>query len=542
MDGQLIFALHAHLPYLSCEGQSSTPAERVRLAWIFEALTETYLPLIDVLERQEGTETPCLTLCLSPTLLYMLENPRVQELYMEYLNQRIEFAKQEEVRLGSDKAFSALPFFYEQRFIAIRELWKRVSSLPGGVCQVFRKLASNGIVELMATTATHIYLPAYQMYDEVAKLQISAGLEDFHRHFDCSSAGFWLPECGYYDGLDYVLAEKGVKYFISSSRAVIQADPPADSGVFQPVQTPAGLLAFPLYRGMAALLGGTDESYSGRSVYRDFDRDVGEALSIERLDPLLVEGARVPTGFKYHRQRGAAQEESGDVSLVYDPEKAEKAAKEDSALFSNAVHALLCEVEQTGEKSPILTCAFDAELFGHYWFEGTTFLSSFFNQSRTASYELVTPSSAASLVQSGEKEVQQGVCLVESSWSAKETSRIWVDGSNSWVYGYTYAIILQWLTIERQFQEQSYVIDHYKAQLTREMLLSQSSDWLYMLNYGVSTRFAENMIKKYAEGFNNLYEQLVLRKLKIPYLQDLETPFPLFPFLSKVSYDKSNDL
>ena len=72
MQGYISLVLHAHLPFVRHPEHEKFLEEN----WLFEAITETYLPLLNVLQgwERDGMQTP-LTLCLSPTLCAMLRDP-----------------------------------------------------------------------------------------------------------------------------------------------------------------------------------------------------------------------------------------------------------------------------------------------------------------------------------------------------------------------------------------------------------------------------------------------------------------------------------
>ena len=72
MPGYLSLVLHAHLPFVRHPEHEKFLEE----SWLFEAITETYLPLLQVLNGwlRDGLDAR-LTLSLSPTLCAMLRDP-----------------------------------------------------------------------------------------------------------------------------------------------------------------------------------------------------------------------------------------------------------------------------------------------------------------------------------------------------------------------------------------------------------------------------------------------------------------------------------
>src|SRR5215468_6835791 len=92
MQGYLALVLHAHLPFVRHPEHENFLEE----SWLFEAITEAYVPLLQVLKgwEREGIESP-LTLTLTPTLCSMLLDPLLQERYARRLDLLIELAEKE---------------------------------------------------------------------------------------------------------------------------------------------------------------------------------------------------------------------------------------------------------------------------------------------------------------------------------------------------------------------------------------------------------------------------------------------------------------
>src|SRR4029077_9385929 len=84
--------LHAHLPFVRHPEHEKSLEEN----WLFEAITETYLPLIEVFDGwlRDGMETR-LTICVSPTVCAMLLDPLLQDRYTRHLNGLVELTEKE---------------------------------------------------------------------------------------------------------------------------------------------------------------------------------------------------------------------------------------------------------------------------------------------------------------------------------------------------------------------------------------------------------------------------------------------------------------
>src|SRR5437016_14101749 len=91
-QGYLALVLHAHLPFVRHPEHEKFLEEN----WLFEAVTETYVPLLQIMEgwRRDAMETR-LTLTLTPTLCSMLLDPLLQERCVRHLTELIELAEKE---------------------------------------------------------------------------------------------------------------------------------------------------------------------------------------------------------------------------------------------------------------------------------------------------------------------------------------------------------------------------------------------------------------------------------------------------------------
>ena len=152
--GYLALVLHAHLPYVRHPEHEDALEEN----WLFEAITETYVPLFLVLESliEDGVDFR-LTFSVSPTLASMLADPFLQSRYLTRLERLIELAGKEEARTKSDPLIHPLARMYGALFASAREAF--VNRYQKNLLNGLRRFQELGKVELMATAATHGYLP-----------------------------------------------------------------------------------------------------------------------------------------------------------------------------------------------------------------------------------------------------------------------------------------------------------------------------------------------------------------------------------------------
>ena len=74
-QGSLALLLHAHLPYV----RHPEHDEFFEEDWLYEAITETYIPLLKILRKLAAEKVPVkLTLTLTPSLCAMLRDKLLQ--------------------------------------------------------------------------------------------------------------------------------------------------------------------------------------------------------------------------------------------------------------------------------------------------------------------------------------------------------------------------------------------------------------------------------------------------------------------------------
>src|SRR6185437_7090382 len=382
MQGYLSLILHAHLPFVRHPEYDKFLEEN----WLFEAITETYVPLIQIMDGwlRDGMDTR-LTLTLSPTLCSMLLDPLLQERYLRHLEGLIELADKEIHRTHWDHAYQSLAWMYHHRFTNTRNTWLAYGR---NIVGAFRKFQEQGKLEIITSAATHALLPLLASNPASLRAQILVARDHYRSCFGCDPRGIWLPECAYVDGVEPVLQEANIRWFITDTHGLLHASPRPRYGVFAPIFTPNGIAAFGRDLDSAKQVWSKHEGYPGDSNYREFYRDIGFDLDLDYLRPYLPADQRGFTGIKYFRITG-----NSDEKKVYNHAAATRTAA------GHAQHFLDVRVKQMErlagimDRPPLVLSPYDAELFGHWWYEGPEFLDYFV---RKAYYDqqvfsLITP-------------------------------------------------------------------------------------------------------------------------------------------------------
>ena len=171
---------------------------------------------------------------------------------------------------------------------------------------------------------------------------------------------------------------------------------------------------------------------------------------------------------------------------------------------------------------PIVVSPFDAELFGHWWFEGPEFLNLFI---RKAVYDQRRVPAHHAVRYLAEHDTQQLVAPSASSWGHKGYWEVWLDDSNSWIYPHLHAAAKRMTEMARAFagDDSPTLIDRALRQMARELLLAQSSDWAFLMKTGTARDYATKRTKDHLLRFTRLYDQIrgqhmdeaVSRKLRV---------------------------
>ncbi|NLA58870.1 MAG: DUF1957 domain-containing protein, partial [Firmicutes bacterium] len=361
--GYVSIVLHAHLPYV----RHPETAQCLEELWLMEAITETYLPLIEVMRKLVQDQVPFrLTMSITPTLAWMLADEYLQGKYVQHLDKLCELAEKEVYRTRHQPAVQEVAKSYLKQFRRCRQLFE---DCRHRLLDCFIELMKTGNLEIMASAATHGYLPLLSVNPKAVEAQIAIGIETYRHFFGKDPKGFWLPECGFAPGIDDILTQYGISYVILDSHGILHGEPRPRYSVFAPVYTPGGLAAFGRDWESSKQVWSAWEGYPGDYVYRDFYRDIGFDLDYEYIKPYLIDGVRGFTGIKYHKITGR-----GDYKEIYDPWVASQRAADHAGNFMFNRELQIKYLADKMDRPPLVVAPYDAELFGHWWYEGPQWL------------------------------------------------------------------------------------------------------------------------------------------------------------------------
>jgi 1,4-alpha-glucan branching enzyme len=516
MQGYLSLVLHAHLPFVRHPEHDKFLEEN----WLFEGITETYVPLLQIMDRwlRDGMNAH-LTLTLTPTLCSMLLDPLLQDRYVRHLGGLIELAEKEIHRTHWDKPFHELALLYHRRFLEIRGTY---FACGRNLVAAFRQFQELGKLEIITSAATHALLPLLSNHPPSMRAQILVARDHYRSCFGRDPLGIWLPECAYVEGVEKVFQEANIRWFITDTHGILHAHPRPRYGVFAPVFTPNGIAAFGRDLDSAKQVWSKHEGYPGDARYRDFYRDVGFDLDFDYVKPHLpAPDERGFTGIKYYRITG----ESPDKQ-VYDRKAALQTAADHAQHFLEARKGQIQRLAAILDRPPLVLSPYDAELFGHWWYEGPEFLDYFV---RKAYYDqkvftLVTP---GEYLQS--HPTQQIARPAASSWGEEGYWRVWLNETNEWIYPHLQVAQERMTQLARRFPNANPLQQRALKQAARELLLAQSSDWPFILRTGTSPDYARKRVKDHLLRFIALHEQLTSTSVDEKWLGEVESRDNLFP-------------
>ncbi len=530
MKHGLGLVLHAHLPFVLNHGRWPHGAD-----WLNEAAAETYVPLLLMMRNLERDGVPWkLNLGLTPVLCEQLASQEFRTEFAGYLEDKIAAAdtNAKEFAGRGEQAAAALARRWQGYYQSIREAW--LHQWHGDVLGGFNAYRKSGHLEIITCCATHGYLPLLGR-DAACDAQLRTAVATHRRHFGADPRGIWLPECAYRPryswsppvgarwaptmrkGVEEHLAAHGLKFFIADTHLV------------------RGGRAVGLY------LARFDEL---RKLWARFERETGKPMDTERSPhrpywvategkdpaeraPVAVfardpdtgvvvwsgehgypgDGAYLdfhkkhhPGGLRYWRVTRPKSELH--EKELYEPDKIEARLDENASHFVELAGQLL--KGGAGDGPRVLTAPYDAELFGHWWFEGVRWLEKVIRKA-AARTDLETVRLGDELEQRPPEEV---IALPEGSWGQGGFHWIWLNENTSWSWDRIYVAEdrMEKLAGELIRREQAGVpgTEKLRSVLTvaaKELLILEASDWQFLISTVSARDYAELRLQRHAADF-----------------------------------------
>jgi 1,4-alpha-glucan branching enzyme len=439
--GGLAIVLHTHMPYV--EGFGTWPFGE---EWLWEAITGCYLPLLELLER--GVP---LTLSLTPVLCDQLEAQGIEERFERFVH---------DVRRGTHEqdAHGLRAAGHEQLARELERAW-------GDYAAAAEVLSSRGsLLEALirhaqwTSAATHAVLPLIAT-DPGVRLQVRAGVASHRRRTDRAwSGGFWLPECGYAPWLELPLREAGVR------SVCVELTGRFGAGAREHLHSYAGqsgIVLVPIDRATISLVW-SERGYPASGPYRDYHHH-----TVHHHNPWSNDGG------------------------AYDHDAALALARVHATDFVARTRARLSDAAAAGghHGDPLVVCALDTELLGHWWYEGVAWLEAVIDECTRQGLELVQLDDALERIEPA--PLAQDEELGPSSWGTGGDLSTW---SGPQVAEMAFAT---------RAAELALIASGERAGTTaaRELLALQASDWPFMVSRGIAEPYARERFACHQRAF-----------------------------------------
>jgi 1,4-alpha-glucan branching enzyme len=523
--GYLCIVLHAHLPYIRHPEYDYFLEEN----WLYEAITETYIPLLDVFERLINDDIDFrITLSLSPALIEMLNDNLLRDRYKRHIEQLIELSEKEGLRTKGDINFEPIVRMYNERFQRIRYLFEDVYKRD--IVSAFKSLQNTGKIEFITSAATHAFLPNISMYPQAVKAQIKVGSEHYQKNFGSYPNGIWLPECGFAPDFDLYIKEAGIRFFFLETHGIIHGTPFPQCGVYVPILCPSGVFAFGRDVESSKQVWSSIEGYPGDFDYRDFYRDVGFDLDPDYIKSYIhPDGIRTYTGLKYYRITGKTDNK--------EPYVIQRAREKTAEHANNFIHNRELQINflsdilraRQANLKPLITATYDAELFGHWWFEGPEWLDFLLRKIHVKhrNFRTITASEYLSSQACGLSNLQISQPSM-SSWGDKGYSEVWLNSYNDYVYRHLLKATERMIYLAERFSNANGILHRALNQAAREVLLSQHSDWAFMMKTGTAAEYAKKRFEEHIGRFNRLYQSIISENISEKWLTEIEDKDRIF--------------
>lgn len=499
-----LFVFHFHLPYLYHHD-----GRYIEENWYYQNLAEAYIPFLEMIEELAFAGlVPQITVSLSPTLYNMMENEVMSARFKRYLERTLSLIDQEK-KNNSEQRIKEILTLYEEKYLKVMEYFTRYSE---DIITPFKILKNQGVVEIITSPLSYSILPLITL-KEVINVEISEALKDFKNIFLTESRGFFISECAWSPQIESFLKKNSVEYIFLDERA-------SDVEPSKMYILPSGIKVFLRdYRSFDFIFG--EEGVVRNPFYREFYRDIGYERDLEYLKRFTECDFPVNTGIKYFRIT--------DLNLplekkeLYDPQKAHEAVLADAERFARYI----LDIFSTTDNKPLFVGIFNAEIFGHRWFEGIEFWRHFFITIRQKRYPIgfVLPTNYINTTTPVAK-----ITPTMSSWADNGFFDKWLNEKNDFIYPFQYEISKKFISVASRFRgiKISGELERVLKAIAREIVMMHSSDWAVMIASDVHKEYAGRRIAKHYSNAVKLIDWLIKGYYDKDELALIEKELPVF--------------
>ena len=519
--GSFCLVLHGHLPYVLRHGTWPHGED-----WLYEAAAETYLPILAMIDEcVYFNAVPKITMGLTPVLLEQLAHDVFKEGFIHYLEDRIERAQKDQVEFKEIKN-GHMQFLAERWEKCYRKLLQQFEDINRDIPAAYAKRAEDGYCEILTSNATHAYMPLLYE-DSCIRAQVRAGVASSERILGFKPTGMWLPECAYRPagdwnppigwgwkgartGIEHIVADEGVDHFFVESHLIEESrsEQVYNNGQWWKVDWDEAK-KYP-NRGWRSVNEPHGVNSDGTGLARAYAFGRDQAVCEQVWSGAIgypADGAYLEFHKAWSRNRGlrywkitGPKTDLGDKHL-YLPDDIDAKLHQHATHFVNTIKDRLRKYKDEVGRPGIVVTSFDAELFGHWWFEGPQFLRNvMLTLNADPDVNLCTTAEYLDT-----HFVDKVVALPEGSWGEEGDHRVWTNDQVNWMWDIEYRCetVFGKLTSELDWENDE-KIKNLLEKAGRELLLLQASDWPFVIRRGQAVDYGIKRFMQHVSRFEVL--------------------------------------
>lgn len=524
MSGKNIaLLLNFHHPYIRHSDESANEYNQENFL-LFEKITNVYIPLLNMISnlKKDNVEFK-ISVVFSTPLCALLSDSIVKKQYVNYLNDLIEFGKKELVRTKNSKELHKNAEIYLEKIIETKRYFTEV--YEENLLKYFANYAKQGVIEILATCGTYMFMPHYADMSEILNAQVETGLYSVRHYFGIAAEGFFLPELGYAPGIEKVLRMYGVNYTIVPSQSFLLGQIMPEKGIFAPARCYNCLSLF--------AADSVQLEYNKNPVYKNKNSDIAWELNSSELIPFIKEGqARSSSGFCYGNNACSESEtQYKDIKKsdwIYNAENALNQAVIDAEDFVLKYSEKLKKASELLPDTDVsVTCVFDDESLYKKWDEGLVW---FENIIRKFTESDICTASFSDLLY--DKFSLQKIIPYFASGSKESYGEDYLSSKNGWMIRYLRKASERIVDLAGRFPDDTGLKVRLLNLGSRELMLAQSSEWAKMIETGTYAEYAEKMFKDSIISFTAVFDALGSNTVSTEWLCNLEKTHPIFPWMN----------
>ena len=547
--GSFVFMLHSHLPYYRMAGMWPFGEEN-----LYECMSETYVPLLNAISElyeEEGIKAK-LTVGITPILAEQLNDEHLQNGFIEYLDSRIEAVAKDldrypDPEVEHSQHLKYLAKYYFDWFNHIKDCF--VNKYNKDLISAFKKYQDLGCIEITTSGATHGFSPLLAT-DSNLNAQFKVGQDTTKRLFGKKAKGAWLPECAYRQGYEFIgkdgqkkwrpaieltLQNNDIEYFFTESHVIEGGNSVGHRrvvGIYGnieyiplPEREATGYDTYSAYwlpDAQVAVMGRNDragfqvwsaaDGYPGDGVYREFHKKDDKS------------------GMNYWRIT-SSQTDLGD-KMLYDPVLAMNQVNSNSDHYTTLLYQLLSDYKKANNKNGLIMVSFDTELYGHWWFEGVEFIKQVVRKLHNFLPEIERLTAGEYLQKNPPKDTIQ---IPESSWGQGGHFYVWLNHLTEWMWPIINGCEKRIIDIVAKYEKvpEDKLLLRALAQMARENLLLQSSDWPFLITTWQAKDYATERFQEHVARFEKIADMIEnnnINEAELKEIEDIDNCFPLIDY------------